>query len=512
VATDDLSSDQPTAINCEALLEILLAERPDDVFGRLARLAQHLLGAPAALISLIEPGQHHLLSAQGLPPAWAGRQNLPFSHSICRYVVERAAPLVIADVRACPLVANSPSIGECNLGAYLGVPMVTVTDTVFGVLCVMDNVARDWSADDIERLLDIGHAVSAAVDARIHHWRSERADARRRETEARMRERDEILTLAERSAGIGVWDIDLASNMVRGTPQFFHILGLEPKGERIPIELLRQLRHPDDREMVVQGFRRVVESGMDSYEIEYRILRPDGQIRWIFGRGRVIRDGAGTPVRYSGIDIDITERKQAEEHRLLLVNELNHRVKNTLATVQAIAAQTFRGPDQESARIAFEGRIQALSQAHDILTSQNWSGAGLHQVIAATLRPFTVDDKGYSRISLTTTDVSLSSKAALALSMALHELATNAVKYGALSNDGGRIEILGRVEEGNLHLSWREIGGPAVVPPRRTGFGSHLIKRALPRQLNGEVRLDHLPEGVVCEIRIPVSVDWMVRS
>jgi two-component sensor histidine kinase len=246
--------------------------------------------------------------------------------------------------------------------------------------------------------------------------------------------------------------------------------------------------------------------------MEYRIVRPDGETRWIFGRGRVIRDAAGEPVRYSGIDIDITERKQDEEHRVLLVNELNHRVKNILATVQAIASQTFRGSAVgQDARDAFEGRILALSKAHTLLTSENWRGAGLRQLVDETLQPFGIGGRDAQRISAQGSEIELPSRIALALSMALHELATNAAKYGALSSDTGRVAIAWRIEESpagrRLRLLWQETGGPPVPQVRRQGFGSRLIEQGLARELSGEVRLDYRSEGVVCEITMPVSDD-----
>jgi PAS domain S-box-containing protein len=157
--------------------------------------------------------------------------------------------------------------------------------------------------------------------------------ARKRMEEA-LRERDEVLTLAEQSAGIGVWDQDLATGMVRATPQFFHTLGVEPAGEPVPVACFRAFRHPEDGERVVEGFQRALQSGAERYEVEYRIVRGDGEIRWIFGRGRIVRDPQARPVRYSGIDIDVTERKRLEERQKLLLLELSHRVKNTLAVVR----------------------------------------------------------------------------------------------------------------------------------------------------------------------------------
>lgn len=125
-------------------------------------------------------------------------------------------------------------------------------------------------------------------------------------------ERDEFLELAEQSAGIGVWDMDLATGMVRGRPRFFRLMGLEPTSDPVPIEVMRSLRHPEDRTQVVDGFQQSLTKGDDYYESEYRIIHPNGSVRWILGRGRVVRDGDGAPVRYSGVDIDITERKNIE--------------------------------------------------------------------------------------------------------------------------------------------------------------------------------------------------------
>src|SRR5581483_5720321 len=161
-----------------------------------------------------------------------------------------------------------------------------------GAICVMDQQARSWPGGAIISLETLARGVSAEIAAQIY---VRNADERAR-TERALREREHLLTLAERSAGIGIWDTDLATAMSSGTEQFFRIMGLEPVAYPVPIETLRALRHPEDRERVVQGFRKALTDGSDSYEMEYRIRRPDGETRWIFGRGRVIRDAAGRPV------------------------------------------------------------------------------------------------------------------------------------------------------------------------------------------------------------------------
>src|SRR5581483_3210721 len=164
---------------------------------------------------------------------------------------------------------------------------------------------------------------------------------------------EDALTLAEQSAGIGVWSIDLASDRVRGTAQFFRIMGLPPTDEPIPCDRVRALRHPEDRERVLAGFREVLEGGRDVYEMEYRIVRPDGQLRWIFGRGRVVRDEAGRPTRYSGVDLDITDRKAAEtalaaaKDELLRMNlVLEERVRERTAELEVEAQRRVEAEER----------------------------------------------------------------------------------------------------------------------------------------------------------------------
>ncbi|HEU0200752.1 MAG TPA: PAS domain-containing protein [Burkholderiaceae bacterium] len=183
----------------------------------------------------------------------------------------------------------------------------------------------------------------------------------------------EALTLAEESAGIGVWDIDLTTGTARGTAQFFRIMGLEPTADPVPMERIRSLRHPDDRERVLEGFRAALDSGRDAYEMEYRILRPDGELRWIFGRGRVVRDADGRPVRYSGVDIDITQRKHVEaalaeaKQALERMNQaLEERVRERTAQLETEA----RLRAQAEARLHQAQKMEALGQltggiAHD---------------------------------------------------------------------------------------------------------------------------------------------------
>jgi PAS domain S-box-containing protein len=212
---------------------------------------------------------------------------------------------------------------------------------------------------------------------------------------------------------------------------------------------------------------------------------------------------AGEVEAVSGTTRDITDLKRAEEHLQLLVNELNHRVKNTLATVQSIAHQTFRGDAASPAALsAFEARLMALSDVHSVLTRTNWEGANLREVAGRAMAPFQASADGAERIALTGDDVQLSPQAAVALAMGFHELASNAVKYGALSNGSGTVRLNWHAEEGRLRLTWAESGGPPVEAPTRRGFGTRLIEQGLARELNGTVELRYEPAGAVCTIDI----------
>jgi signal transduction histidine kinase/FixJ family two-component response regulator len=240
---------------------------------------------------------------------------------------------------------------------------------------------------------------------------------------------------------------------------------------------------------------------IENEEFEARFA--DGETRYGVIQAAPLRDPSGRIVGAVSAAIDITERKRTEEHRLLLMNELNHRVKNTLATVQSIAAQSFRRAKSDaSGRAVFEARLMALSRAHDVLTSESWEGANLDDIVTQAALPYRGVDP--SRIQQGGPHVRLSAKMALSISMALHELATNAVKYGALSNDRGHVRIKWRVltksSGAQLQIEWHESDGPPVVPPKHKGFGSRLIERGLAQELGGEAKIEYRPAGLWCEI------------
>ena len=242
-------------------------------------------------------------------------------------------------------------------------------------------------------------------------------------------------------------------------------------------------------------------------EIHYK--RKDGTEFWASMFVSPVRDESGTVVQQFVSLVDLTNHRQENARCKMLIDELNHRVKNTLSTVQSIVTQALRQPAEPAAiSEAIESRILALSRSHDLLTSGNWDGTGLHDLVDTALHPFEVVAGRAERFTIVGENVYLSPKTSLSLAIALHELATNAVKYGAFSNDMGKLEIdwtvMSEAEGDRLLLRWRERDGPEVSPPTHKGFGSWVIERGLAHELDGKVTLDYLRHGVACTINIPV--------
>jgi PAS domain S-box-containing protein len=249
---------------------------------------------------------------------------------------------------------------------------------------------------------------------------------------------------------------------------------------------------------------RAIEEGVLRQDTA-RIDREGQRIAVSISANRIVAPD-GTLIGVAAVMRDIRARRRAEEHQRLLINELNHRVKNTLAIVQGLAQQSFRAIESEGARGAFEGRLLALAAAHNLLTDQRWERAPLRELVAQVLAPYR--GTGGSRVEIDGPPLDLDPKTAVAVAMALHELATNAAKYGALSTPDGHVAIRWSAEAGSpprMRLCWTERGGPVVVPPARRGFGSRLIERGISADLHGSATLTFRPEGLECEIEAPLG-------
>ena len=249
-------------------------------------------------------------------------------------------------------------------------------------------------------------------------------------------------------------------------------------------------------------------NNQDDYESEYRVIGQSDRVeRWVSVRGRTFFEN-GRPVRIVGTARDITERKHREQHVRTLLRELVHRSKNLLAVVQAMSRQTATGSGSiEDFQRKFSARLQALSMAHDLLISQDWRGASMHDLVRAQMAYCL--DIGASEVgdhaSIDGPKVMLKPEAAQNIGLALHELATNALAHGALSRPGGNVALNWRLDDGRLFVDWRESGGPRVAPPPREGFGHKVIKRLVALALDGSATLDFPPEGFAWTLSVPAS-------
>lgn len=260
---------------------------------------------------------------------------------------------------------------------------------------------------------------------------------------------------------------------------------------------------PEALARIAAAFKGVSKGGS---EVCYR--RKDGTQFWSALHISPVLDESGDVVQHFASFIDLTDHKQQQAQSRMLIDELNHRVKNTLATVQSIVWQALRNAsDPEVIRESIESRLLALSRSHDLLTRENWEGAGLLDLIKEALEPFGAANGKSERFVITGANIRVSPRVALALGIAFHELATNAAKYGAFSDKAGSVLISWTIEpspEGNrLILRWEEKGGPSVTPPTRKGFGSRVIERGLALELDGMVDLDYRKSGVICTINFP---------
>lgn len=278
-------------------------------------------------------------------------------------------------------------------------------------------------------------------------------------------------------------------------------------------------------EVLASDFQALLANGIDAENIqvlksafssdlcsdaEVHYKRKDGTESWASMLITPVSDKSGKVVQYFASFADLTAQRLENMRCRALISELNHRVKNTLATVQFIVNHGLRDPAVPSeARVAIEGRIQALARSHDLLTATKWDGVGLHDLVQMAMTPFrTIPDKS-DRITTTGNNVLLSPKTTLAIAIALNELATNSVKYGALSNGEGTVNIdwqlIKEAAGDSLSIQWQERNGPIVTPPAHKGFGTWILGRGITHELGGKVSLDYLAQGVKCQIDIPAA-------
>jgi len=307
------------------------------------------------------------------------------------------------------------------------------------------------------------------------------------------------LRLAIDAGRMAVWEVD-AQRGVTPSPELNRIMGF-PDDARPTMDDINRLYLPGELERVREAALAALTHGDRHFEFECRVRRLDGEVRWLLGRAEVMFDAQGGARRAVGVVMDITERKDSEERLKLLAREVDHRANNLLTVVLG-TVQLSQAETPEALKAVLTGRIAALGRAHQLLSEARWEGADLRRLVEEELLAFSLGEA--ARVSIEGPDVALSPAAAQALAMALHELATNAAKYGSLSKPKGRVAVSwARAGRGPLIIRWAELDGPLVAKPSRHGLGTAMLARALAGSLGGGTRLDWRPEGLVCELELP---------
>ena len=315
-------------------------------------------------------------------------------------------------------------------------------------------------------------------------------------------------SLALAAGQMGSWDWDATTSEYLWDDGHYRLFGVEPHNFLVTPENIRTRIHSDDWHGLQIGFERVTTVGHVT-DLEFRVLRADGLVRWCVGSAAATFDRDNRVMRVSGVTIDITDRKEAEERQMLLAREVDHRAKNALALVQSILRLT-RADSLHEYITAVEGRIKALSRAHVVLSQARWQGANLSGLVDEELAPYRNDNA--EKILTSGPQILLQPSIAQTLALALHELATNAAKYGALSSASGRLKVSWLLKDGNLVIDWVECGMSSTKPPNSKGFGTRIILASIESQLRGNVVFNWHADGLRCAISIPIDATEITES
>ena len=314
-----------------------------------------------------------------------------------------------------------------------------------------------------------------------------------------LRQSERLRSLALAAGQMGSWEWNVARGSTVWDQGQCEIFGVDPSTFVPTVDSVRPLISPGDFELLERAFRKLSKNA-NTFQTEFRVLRPNGEVRWCTGTAIANFDERGRLIWLSGVVVDITERKRAEERQILLAEEVDHRARNVVAVVQSIMRLT-RAETIDDYIGALDGRISALSNAHRLLAGSRWEGADLNRLVDEEFAPYRAGGK--ERVSVRGPVVVLPPATAQTIALALHELATNAAKYGALSTEAGRVSLTWRLENGKLELSWKESHGPQITSPNRRGYGSRAIVAGIERQLGGIVNFDWQTSGLRCTLSVP---------
>jgi PAS domain S-box-containing protein len=471
---------------------ILDTER-EAAFDDLVNLVAQICEAPIAVVNLIDEGRQWFKAEVGL-----GVRETPLETSFCARALLTQDGMVVPDATGDPRFACNPLVtGEAHLRFYAGVLLKTSEGLPLGTLCVLDTEPRPEGLSPFQQsaLRTLAGQAMAQLELR-------RALVQRRESEARFR------AIADSMPQM-VW-----STLPDGFHDYYNARWYEftgvPEGSTDG-EGWNAIFHPEDQPRAWEVWRHSLATG-DLYEIEYRLRRHDGVYRWTLGRATPIRDETGQIVRWFGTCTDIDDLKRVEKNAELLSQELSHRIKNIFAVVSALIALSAREyPEAKAFAAAVRNRIAALARAHEFVrphTEVSRPTVGrmtLHAFLEALFKPY-ADLAGAPRVVVEGDDALFDDQAATSVALLFHELATNAAKYGALSEPGGQVTLDTRLEGERFRLIWTERGGPVIVSiPTRVGFGASLATISVEGQLAGKLERFWEPEGLVVIADLPAT-------
>ncbi|GGC25822.1 hypothetical protein GCM10011371_11740 [Novosphingobium marinum] len=403
------------------------------------------------------------------------------------YTLKSESPVLVSDFREEKRFEAPSLLIEHKVLSGISC-LVEVGGKPWGVIGVHDRDANHFAAEDVA----IVQAAASTAAATIRQIEREASLARDRL----------MLSLAMKTAGMGIWQYDPATKEVYWDERLRELMGVGPK-RRPKVDDFMGMVVSEDFDRVDRALAATAERG-EPFEQEFRLRRADGSIIWLIGQAERVE--GEDRVRVIGINADITARKEAEEHSRFMMRELDHRVKNVLAIIVSIAAITSRdAPDLATFTSNFEQRLRSMARTHSLLAEHRWRGAKLSVLIEDELahapNPERVETRG--------PEIAIAPSAAQSLAMALHELTTNAIKYGSLSVPEGKLLVEWSVRETgdgeHLDLVWQESDGPAVRRPKHRGFGSTVIERIMKSQLRAETTIDFRPEGLVVTCSFPLE-------
>lgn len=456
---------------------------PEQAFDRVTKMVAELYGVPITLVSLVDDCRQWFKSAYGLDTP-----ETPREMSFCQYVIAEDRPVMVTDVLGDPRFHDNPLVtGDLHIRFYAGVPLRAYNGAILGSLCVIDREQRDaLTSVELERLEDFAGIIMAEADLR--RIGAERDEARR------------TLERALDYSGIATWRYDARTQAVSWRGAVAELWGSDYRTALATRDDTIGRIHPEDRDAVLFALRESVSDG-SPYKVEHRIVHPERGVRWLGIRGDW--DVQADDAVLTGVSIDITEQKSRQENANLLMRELHHRMRNLFATVSAIISLTrYAAKDVDDYVERISSRLDALNRAQNVLLGSNFMTGSMHALMREV-------EAAFPRIRWSGPDLLLPENALVAMALLFNELATNAVKHGALTGENGRVDVTWTQEaEGAddrmFRLTWAESGGAiSVVPPERTSFGTLLMERSVKNNLGGTIERRWESGGLIVDIALP---------